>query len=1162
MKKTVKLISIFLFLSLIPVISKGYTLKIDTVNACIGDTIYVPVNVSSFTGIAAISLIIDYDPAVTTFLGITNVHSEINGAMANAVSSPKDEIRVGWFSFGVETADIGTGKLFDLELIYHGGAQNLVFDPNSELADNNHLPVTAIFIDGRVEQGITPFVNTHPVSINACSGDDISFNLVATDAVSYQWQVNDGAGWTNVYTSPHYAGNNTDSLIISNLTTSLNQNQYRCLLINQCYTYSNTVTLQVSEPIVSAGQDDTICFGDQTTLNAIVNGGFAPFNYDWGIYGQSATINVSPTSTQSYTVLLTDSFGCVSSDDVSVIVSNPVTEASTNDTICIGASSTLQAQTTGGIMPYSYSWLHGASQAQTVVSPTNDMTYYITVTDNAGCISEDSVAVAVSNPVVYAGNDDSLCIGNSTLLNSSVSGGYAPFQYLWSNQTTTPENNVTPSTTTTFSVSVTDRFFCSTNDDVTVVVSEPVTVADGNDTLCLGQSKTLTALTSGGIAPYYYEWDNTQTGSSINVTPISQTSYKVTVTDFIGCISEDSLTLWVSDPIVNTGPNDTICIGTQSTISATGSGGYQPYSYLWSSSGTGSSTNVSPVSSQWFSVTLTDAVNCNSSDSLFITVSDPSVDIGSNDTICIGVQHILQATPSGGIGTYQYLWSTSSTSQTINVSPTSTSTYSITITDEYNCTATDSKSVLVSDPTADAGSDQNVCIGLQATFSATASGGFPPYSYQWNGIPGQQYQVLTTTNQTNVLSVTDNIGCVANDTNILTALPNPSLTVSPDDTVCINTNALITALATGGTGSIDYLWSNNANTSTINPLMMQSTLFSVTATDVNNCADSTEVMIIVSDPQLTLGNNDTVCYGDSVFIASQISGGFSPFTYNWSTGDSLPQINFTANIDTCVSLNIADKFGCISNDTICILVSDISLTVSSDTIICPNDPVNLSAISAGGFGITGYQWSTGDNTSTIVVQPYSDSLFVITVNDEVGCTASDSIEILIHPLPVPDLGPNDTICINHIKTLDPGSGFITYLWSTGDNTQTIEIDGTVIGTGSHQFSVTVTNQYSCSNSDTVNIYVDPCINVENLSNKTEILIHPNPASYHFDINMNYNGRVNLIMISTSGKIIMSEEYVSFVGKNHRISVDYLAPGLYFLIVQTSDGLSTKRILIQ
>ena len=1077
MKTTSKFIILAFFLGSAFLSQSQTSIKIDTLDACPGDTILIPVNAISLTDVAAVSLAVVYNPAVLTMVGLENVHPQLAGMMFNVITLPSPQIRLGWFTMGSSGANIGTAKMLDIKMVYHGGAVNLTFDPSSELADNNFNVIPAQYKPGRVQNGQTPVISQQPQSVFVCNGVPAGFSLQSSNTLGYEWEILSGNTWIPLVNNMVYSGVNTSSLTISAATPSMHLNQFRCKLDNYCDLYSDVVTLHVSNPTVNAGQDDTICFGGNTLLSATVSGGFAPFNYQWTPGGAGAAINVSPGATQLYQIQVTDSIGCVATDQVQVVVSHPVTSAGANDTICSGASKIILAQTTGGIAPYNYTWQHGGNQPQTMVTPTAGQTYTVNVTDFAGCASSASVYIEVSHPAVNTGNDDTLCITAQKTITAAIAGGYAPYQYSWSNAATSSSIVVSPVVHTTYSVTITDKFSCTASDQMVVKVSNPMVQVNPNDTICLGMNKSLTASTTGGFGTYQYLWSTAQVSPTIVVAPATQTTYTVSVTDIKGCPASASTTVFVSNPVIDAGLNDTICIGSQKTITSTKTGGYAPFQYAWSQGGTAAAITVSPTINTVYKVTLTDVKNCTSIDSVRITVSNPSVAAGLNDTICKGATATLTAVPSGGISPLGYLWSNTSTQASQQVSPMVNTTYTVTLTDAKNCQATASKAVIVSNPVANAGGDQSACVGEPVTFNGTVSGGFAPYAYTWNNIPGQLYQVTITVSTPMIFKVTDRFNCQATDTAQLTAWPNPVITPIPDDTACYNTAAPLTANASGGTGTLSYLWSTNATTQTISPVITSNTTFWVRATDVNNCKASDTILVLVSNPTVNIGANDTLCKGTVKPVTASINGGFSPFTYAWSTGATATSINVTVNSDTCIMLNLTDKVGCIAKDTVCTIISKIVASAGADQAACIGTPLTFNGTATLGFPPYTYTWNNNPGQSYQITTTANTNMIFKAV-DKFNCQATDTALLTAWPNPVITPIPDDTACYNTAAPLTAnatgGTGTKTYLWSTNATTQSIS----PIITSNTTFWVRATDVNNCKASDTILVLVsNPTVNI-------------------------------------------------------------------------------------
>lgn len=211
----------------------------------------------------------------------------------------------------------------------------------------------------------------------------------------------------------------------------------------------------LSQVVANAGPDVAICEGDSTILTA--SGGTS---YLWSTGATTPSITVSPGSTTTYTVTVSDG-GSSDDDDVIVTVNPlPTANAGSDVAICEGESTTLTA--TGGD---TYLWSTGATTASIIVSPSSTTTYTVTASSN-GCSSSDDVEVTVNGvPVANAGPDVTISEGESTTLTATGGGAY-----LWSTGATTASITVSPSSTTTYTVTVTSNG-CSSNDDVVVTVN-------------------------------------------------------------------------------------------------------------------------------------------------------------------------------------------------------------------------------------------------------------------------------------------------------------------------------------------------------------------------------------------------------------------------------------------------------------------------------------------------------------------------------------------------------------------------------------------------------------------------------------------------------------------------------------------------------------------
>jgi len=515
---------------------------------------------------------------------------------------------------------------------------------------------------------------------------------------------------------------------------------------------------------VNAGNDIEICEGESTTLSATGNGAT---NYSWSTGETTQSITVSPNSSTTYTVTLSNDSGDQVSDSVIVTV-NPLPNANAGGDVSIylGDNTTLTAS--GG---NSYEWSTGETTQSITVSPNISTTYSVTVTQNS-CSSDDSVIVTVDNSTVAnAGEDVTICQGNSAIL--FAFGGTS---YVWSTGETTQSIIVTPDNTTTYSVTVSDG---QTSDTDSVIVNvNPLPNANAGDdaSIYLGDSTTLTA--SGGDS---YEWSTGETTQSITVSPNSTTIYSVTVTSNT-CSSTDSVTVTISNiPVTaNAGEDVTICQGENITLTASGGDSYE-----WNTGETTQSIIVSPNNTTTYSVTVSDG-QTSDTDSVIVNVNPlPNANAGEDITIESG--EIVMLSASGG---NSYLWSTGETSQNIYVNPNENATYSVTAFIN-NCSSTDDVMVsVVESISAYAGEDVlDTCIGESVTL--TASGG---NSYLWNtgettqsiiAYPELEEEIYTVTVSNGISFETDDVSIFTIDCseteivfNNINVYPNPTRNIA------------------------------------------------------------------------------------------------------------------------------------------------------------------------------------------------------------------------------------------------------------------------------------------------------------------------------------------------------------------------------------------------
>lgn len=566
-------------------------------------------------------------------------------------------------------------------------------------------------------------------------------------------------------------------------------------------------------PVANAGPDQEICDGDAATLTA--SGG--P-NFLWDNGETTATIVVNPLVTTTYTVSVFDNEGNIDEDSVTVTVNPvPVADAGADVTICEGETTTLTAN--GGT---TYLWSTGETTATIDVSPTSDTTYTVEVTNN-NCTSTDDVTVFVNNaPDITVSDDIVIVEGESSTL--AANGGD---NYTWSTGETTPFINVTPTATTTYSVTSLGVNGCSTTVEVTVTVVPEVIADAGEDVvICSGESVTLDA--SGGVT---YTWNTGGTGANPTVSPTVTTTYTVTVEDAYGYTDTDSVTVTVNQTPNLTVTND-ITIIEGETIELVANGASE---YLWNTGDVSSSITVSPSQTTTYTVTGTTGT-CSAEAQVTVTIEGPfEASAGEDRRVCENDTYEVVLTANTGDS---YLWSTGETTQSITVSPLSTTTYTVTVT-EGSQEDTDDVTVFV-DPNPNVvivnGNSVNIMNGDFVTLSATGAN-----TYQWNN-GATQPNIAVSPSQTTTYEVRGYIGdCYDEKQVVVNVIPEVEADAGEDVEICLGETVTLTA-----TGGDEYEWSTGESTQSIQVSPNTTTEYTVT---VFNALDFDEdsVMVFVDD---------------------------------------------------------------------------------------------------------------------------------------------------------------------------------------------------------------------------------------------------------------------------------------------------------------------------
>jgi large repetitive protein len=904
-----------------------------------------------------------------------------------------------------------------------------------------------------------------------------------------------------------------------------------------CVATASVNIVQNPQIIVNTSPNNQISCATTATISATANGGTAPLSYQWsnGATGQSTVVN-----TGTYVVTVTDTYGCTATNTVSVQASNSTLNVTLNQppVLCNGATTTLNANATGGFGGYTYSWTNGSTTNSTVAGAGNQC---VTVTDAGGCVTQACVVIT-QNPALTVNipAPSTVCNGASTTISGFANGGQPPYSYSWSTgqlsqSITAPAGNYT--------ITVSDAIGCTSSASVTISQAAAVSAAPtATAVTCFGGSNGLaSANASGGTPGYYYSW-SPYGGSGATATGLMAGTFTVTVTDALGCAI--SQTVAVTQPLAISATvtvnNNVGCFGgSNGSATVNSSGGTPAYFYSWSPYG-GNAQTASNLGAGTFTVTITDIYGCMQKAQTVITqpaILTGSVSATSNVSCNGGANGSGTVAGSGGTPGYTYAWSPSGAT-TATANNLAAGTHTATITDANGCTT--QVLVTINQPTplsASVSTSNNVSCngGNNGSATVSAAGGTGPYTYSWNTNPVQT--TATATNLgigTYVATVTDSKGCVVSANSVTITQP-PVLTVSatPTSSISCNSTIIISASASGGSGSYFYSWNTG---STNDSITVGTGTYSVTVTDGAGCNAGTTVSVQASNSTLSSSITPpaTLCNGASTTLTMNASGGFGGYSYLWSTGATSTSIITVAGNYCCT---VTDGGGC--QTTACVTVNQnppVTASIGTPQNVCPGGTTTITASGGGGQAPYSYLWNTGQTTAS-VVQP--QGTYTVTVSDATGtsCSATATVTISQSPTMTLSLGSTNVGCFgsaNGTASVYASGGMpgYTYSWTPAGGT-----NATASNLGPGNYTVTVTDAIGCTKTGNVSISQPPSA-VSALASSTNILCFGQA-----------NGTASA---SGSGGYSPYYYYWSNNGASTS-SITGLAPGVYSVTVADSSG---------
>ncbi len=687
-------------------------------------------------------------------------------------------------------------------------------------------------------------------------------------------------------------------------------------------------------------------------------------------------------------------------------------------------------------------------------------------------------------PVAEAGSNQTVLVNETVSFSGSGSTG-TNLRYSWAFGTgATPAtgSGVMPSCTYStpgtkvVTLTVTDNAGATASDTVTINVhSAPICLAGSNQTVSVGETVRFDG--SGSYDPdggnLIYSWafgtDATpSTGSGVMPScTYSTTGTKtvtLTVTDAAGATASDTVTITV-EPVADAGNNQTVLVGETVNFDGSGSEGSN-LSYAWAfgagatpATGTGSmpSCSYSTIGTKTVTLTVTANGGVSRSDTVTITVhSAPVADAGSDQDVSVNKTVSFDGSgssdPDGGELSYSWAFGTDATPSTgsgvmpsCTYSTTGAKTVTLTVTDDEGVSRSDTVTITVhSLPVADAGSSQGASVGRAVSFDGSGSTG-SNLSYSWD------------------------FGAYATPATGSGVMPSCTYSRPGDKIVTLTVTDVAGATARDTATVYAFTWP-------------------------------------APPPDAEAGDDQTVLVGETVRFDGSGSTG-NNLTYSWDFGTdatpstgrgATPTCTYSTTGEKTVTLTVTDVTGSErpqDSDEVTITVHDAPIAdAGSDQTVLVGETVSFdgSGSSDPDGGNLTYSWEFGadaDPETAEGVMPFciysarGAKTVILTVTDDEGATASDTVTINVYNPPVADAGNNQTVAVGTEVSFDgsgssdPDGGVLTYSWEFGDAEDPTAIGSEV--TASHTYStigdktvtLTVTDDEGATASHTVIITV-------------------------------------------------------------------------------------------
>ncbi len=878
------------------------------------------------------------------------------------------------------------------------------------------------------------------------------------------------------------------------------------------------------------------------------------------------TTTITNLCAGTFSFVTTDNNGCNRTFTTTMTQPTPITpNGSVTNVSCNGVcNGSGTVSPTGGVGPYTFSWLSSVSTPSSSTTSTIGTlcpgVVTMTVSDSKTCTATYSANITQPPPINLTVtkidlNCRNICNGSASV---TATGGLGPFTYSWSPSGGTG-SQATGLCAGNYTCTVTNNGNCIKTITV-AILSPPTLTATPTQTNILCNNVCNGAInlnTSGGTLNYSYVW-SPNISNTITASALCDGVYSYTITDALGCKFINSVT--ITEPPASTltiAPTSITCNGAcDGTAIGNMSGGTLAYTYSWSPGNpTGQNTaSISALCPNTYTLKVTDGNGCITNQT--VTITQPTVIslvTTSTSPTCNGVCNgSITATPSGGTGPYTYTLQSSGAPSTIGPSANASFTnlcagsYTLTVRDTKGCVQTRTINLTQPNPVTLAlpFTPINCFNACNSSISTVVGGGVGPYTFTWSP-PGSGNSQINQCAGVHSATVTDNNGCKASTTITITSQPDLTVSIVPTNPNCNSQcTGIATTTVTGGTPNYIINFSNGASGNIINNLCQGT--YTATVIDFFGCT-KTQTVAITTPPALTLTpiNGTVSCTGSNDGTVSVTpTGGTAGYFYSWSpTAPTQTTAIANALIAGNYVVTVTDALGCIAS-TVAAVAQPTVLTASIGNVQ-PSCNVCIGSATANGIGGTfpyTYSWSPGGqvgqspNTLCAGIQ-------TLTVTDIKGCTTTQTVQINQTVITLITTNGNTLACngsCTGFATANPVGGVAPYSYTwTPAAVAPIQNTKTAIGLCAGIHTVMVSDINGCSSTNTVTFTNPPAITLT--VNQTNV-----------NCNGSCNGTASANAIGGTGII----SYLWQPGGQTTSSINGLCAGAY--TVTATDGNSCSQ----